>query len=271
MTKRKQLVPFFLGWSIALAMFFPILWMILTSVKTETQASASKIVWLFQPTLRNYVTVLAQSDYLHFAANSILVSFGGTLLAMALSIPAAYALAFHRTRRAPGLLAWMMSTKMMPPVSALIPIYLLLAYLGLLDSIAALTFIYALMNLPITVWLIYSYFREIPREILEAGRMDGMSRWQEIHYLLLQMSLPGLASTALLSIILCWNEAFWSLNLTTAKAGPLTVFIATYSSPQGLFLAKLSAASTLAIGPILVFGWLAQRQLVRGLTFGAVK
>jgi len=185
--------------------------------------------------------------------------------------PRAGLLGAHRARRAPGLLAWMMSTKMMPPVSALIPIYLLLAYLGLLDSIVALTCIYALMNLPITVWLIYSYFREIPREILEAGRMDGMSRWQEIRYLLLQMSLPGLASTALLSIILCWNEAFWSLNLTTAKAGPLTVFIATYSSPQGLFLAKLSAASTLAIGPILIFGWLAQRQLVRGLTFGAVK
>jgi sorbitol/mannitol transport system permease protein len=271
MEKRKNLVPFLLGWSIALTMFFPILWMFLTGVKTEAQASSSRIVWLFQPTLQNYINVLAHSDYLHYALNSVLVSFGGTILAMAISIPAAYALAFHRTQSAPGLLAWMMSTKMMPPVSALIPMYLMLAHLKLLDSIGALICIYSLMNLPITLWLIYSYFREIPREILEAGRMDGMSAWQEIRYLLLQMSLPGLASTALLSVILCWNEAFWSLNLTTAKAGPLTVFIATYSSPQGLFLAKLSAASTLAIGPILVFGWIAQRQLVRGLTFGAVK
>jgi sorbitol/mannitol transport system permease protein len=134
-----------------------------------------------------------------------------------------------------------------------------------------LTAIYVLMNLPITVWLTYSYFREIPVEILEAGRIDGMTSWQEIRYLLLQMSLPGLASTALLSVILCWNEAFWSLNLTAAKAGPVALFIATYSSPEGLFLAKLSAASTMAIAPILIFGVLAQRQLVRGLTFGAVK
>jgi sorbitol/mannitol transport system permease protein len=101
--------------------------------------------------------------------------------------------------------------------------------------------------------------------------MDGAKVGQQIRYLLLPLSLPGIASTALLSIILCWNEAFWSLNLTASQAGPLTAFIASFSSPEGLFWAKLSAASTLAIAPILVFGWVTQRQLVRGLTFGAVK
>jgi sorbitol/mannitol transport system permease protein len=141
----------------------------------------------------------------------------------------------------------------------------------LIDSQIALIVIYATMNLPITVWLVYSYFREVPHEILEAGRLEGLSSRQEIWHLLLPMSLPGLASSALLSLILCWNEAFWSINLTSAKAGTLAVFIAGYSNPQGLFLAKLSAASILAIAPILVFGWAAQRQLVRGLTFGAVK
>jgi sorbitol/mannitol transport system permease protein len=271
MNRRKSWPIFILGWSVAFLIFLPILWMILTSLKPEIQAASVPTAWLFHPVLRNYADVLKQSDYLHYALNSVTLSLAGTLLAIALSIPAAYVLAFHCPRRAPALLSWMLSTKMMPPVSALIPLYLVLAYLRLLDSLSALIFIFALMNLPITVWLIYSYFREIPREILEAGRIDGMTSWQEIRYLVLQMSLPGLASTALLSFILCWNEAFWSLNLTSAKAGPLTVFIATYSSPQGLFLAKLSAASTLAIGPILVMGWLAQRQLVRGLTFGAVK
>jgi sorbitol/mannitol transport system permease protein len=165
----------------------------------------------------------------------------------------------------------MLSTRMMPPVSTLIPTYLILAHFGLIDSVTALIGIYALMNLPITIWLVYSYFREVPHEILEAGRIDGMSSWQEIWHLLLPLSLPGLASSALLSFVLCWNEAFWSINLTSAKAGTLAVFIAAFSNPQGLFLAKLSAASVLAIAPILVFGWTAQRQLVRGLTFGAVK
>jgi sorbitol/mannitol transport system permease protein len=134
-----------------------------------------------------------------------------------------------------------------------------------------LIIIYTLVNLPIVVWMIYSFFRDVPKDILEADRMDGANTQQELMHVLLPLSLPGIASTALLSIILSWNEAFWSLNLTTANAAPLTAFIASFSSPQGLFWAKLSAASTLAIAPILIFGWLSQRQLVRGLTFGAVK
>jgi sorbitol/mannitol transport system permease protein len=128
-----------------------------------------------------------------------------------------------------------------------------------------------LLDLPIVVWMLYTYFKEIPGEILEAARMDGASLWNELIYVLAPMAVPGIASTLLLNIILTWNESFWTLNLTTSDAAPLTAFIASYSSPEGLFWAKLSAASTLAIAPILVLGWLAQRQLVRGLTFGAVK
>jgi sorbitol/mannitol transport system permease protein len=131
--------------------------------------------------------------------------------------------------------------------------------------------IYALINLPLVVWMLYTFFSEVPREILEAGRMDGARPMHELYYLLLPLSLPGIVSTSLIAIIFAWNEAFWSLNLTAANAAPLTAFIASFSSPEGLFWAKLSAASTVAIAPILVFGWLTQRQLVRGLTFGAVK
>ena len=119
--------------------------------------------------------------------------------------------------------------------------------------------------------MLYTYFKEIPVDILEAARMDGASPWRELVYVLAPMAVPGIASTMLLNVILAWNEAFWTLNLTTSNAAPLTTFIASFSSPQGLFWAKLSAASTMAIAPILVLGWLAQRQLVRGLTFGAVK
>jgi sorbitol/mannitol transport system permease protein len=165
----------------------------------------------------------------------------------------------------------MLSTKMMPAVGVLVPIYLLFKNLGLLDSLSGLVAILCLGNLPIVVWMLFTYFKEIPRDILEAARMDGATIRRELTYVLLPMAIPGIASTLLLNLILAWNEAFWTLNLSTSKAAPLTVFIASYSSPEGLFWAKLSAASTMAIAPILVLGWFCQRQLVRGLTFGAVK
>ena len=165
----------------------------------------------------------------------------------------------------------MLSTKMMPAVGVLIPIYIIWQRLGLLDSVPGLIIIYTLINLPIAVWMSYTYFMEVPKGILEAARIDGADVWKELWYLLRPMTMPGLASTALLLIIFSWNEAFWSINLTSANAAPLPVFIASYSSPEGLFWAKLSAASFLAVVPIMILGWLTQKQLVRGLTFGAVK
>ncbi len=165
----------------------------------------------------------------------------------------------------------MLSTKMLPPVGVLMPVYLLLRNARMLDTHLGLIVIYALTNLPILIWLLFSFFRDLPHDILEAGRIDGAGFKEEIRYLLLPLTLPGLLSSALLSVVLCWNEAFWSLNLTTSDAAPLTAFIASFSAPEGLFWAKLSAASTLAIAPILILGWMTQRQLVQGLTFGAVK
>jgi len=258
-----------LGWGAALLMFFPILWMLLTSFKTETAAVTPSLS--FTPTIEGYQEVQARADYLSFAVNSVVISVGATLLALALAIPAAYAMAFHPTERTRGTLLWMLSTKMLPSVGVLVPIYLLFRTLGLLDTRTGLVIVYTLMNLPIVVWMLFTFFKEVPNEILEAGRMDGARTGSEVWFLLLPLTLPGVASTGLLSLILCWNEAFWSLNLTASQAAPLTTFIASFSAPEGLFWAKLSAASTIAIAPILVFGWLSQRQLVRGLTFGAVK
>ena len=258
-----------LGWGAALLLFFPILWMVLTSFKTEPAAVEAQLI--FTPTLESYSEVWARSDYLRFVLNSVVVSVGGTVLALAFAIPAAYAMAFHPTARTRGTLLWMLSTKMLPPVGVLVPIYLLFRNAGLLDTRTGLVLIYALMNLPIVVWMLFTFYKEVPHEILEAGRMDGARTWGEVWFLLLPLTMPGVFSTALLSLILCWNEAFWSLNLTSSQAAPLTAFIASFSSPQGLFFAKLSAASTMAVAPILIFGWFSQRQLVRGLTFGAVK
>jgi len=265
----KRALPAALAWLIALALFFPIFWMTITAFKTERDAYSMALI--FTPTLDSFREVFARSDYFLFARNSVLISVGVTVLCLLLAVPAAYAMAFFPSRRTQSLLLWMLSTKMMPSVGVLVPIYLLWKNVGLLDTVSGLVIVYTLMNLPIAVWMAFTYFNEIPRDILEAGRIDGAATWQEIVYLLMPMALPGLASTALLLVILSWNEAFWSINLSSSNAAPLTVFIASYSSPEGLFWAKLSAASLLAVAPIMIVGWLSQKQLVRGLTFGAVK
>jgi len=259
------------GWAVALAMFFPILWMFLTGFKTEITAVATPPAVIFRPTLDNYSAVLQRADYVQFGLNSVVVSLGATLLALALAIPAAYAMAFFPTRRTKDILLWMLSTKMLPAVGVLVPIYLLWRNFSLLDTRIGLVLINCVSVLPILVWMLFSFFREVPREILEASRMDGATEREVLFYVLLPLSARGIAAAALLSIILCWNEAFWSLNLTTVKAATLTAFTASFANPEGLFWAKLSAASTLAIAPILVFGWVSQRQLARGLSFGAVK
>jgi sorbitol/mannitol transport system permease protein len=166
---------------------------------------------------------------------------------------------------------WMLSTKMLPAVGVLMPITLLAQKMDLFDTKGLLVVIYALMNLPIVMLILFNYFREIPKEILEASRMDGASTYAEIRQVVMPLAWGGIASTALLSIILCWNEAFWSIVLTTTDAATLTAFVASFQAPEGLFWAKVSAVSTLACAPIVIFGWMAQKQLVAGLTFGAVK
>ena len=261
-----------LAWAIGLLIFFPILWTILTSFKTEGQAIADPPIFLmFDWTLENYAIVQERSDYLKFLTNSMIIAGGSTLLGILVAVPAAWSMAFVPSKRTKDILLWMLSTKMLPAVGVLYPIYLIFIEFGLLDTKIGLVLVLMLMNLPIIVWMLYTYFKEIPSEILEAARMDGASLRSEILYVLTPMAIPGIASTILLNFILAWNEAFWTLNLTASKAAPLTAFIASYSSPEGLFYAKLSAASTMAIAPILILGWFSQKQLVRGLTFGAVK
>ena len=266
-TTQHKTVATIAAWIVAFVIFFPILYTIITSFKSETEAIAGFNL-IPSGTLESYVEVQAQSNYFKFFLNSVILSVGSTILALAVAIPAAWSMAFSPTR---DILMWMLSTKMMPAVAVLFPIYLIFRDTGLLDSRIGLTIMLMLINLPIVVWMLYTYFREIPGEILEAARMDGASLWGEIWYVLTPMAVPGIASTMLLNIILAWNEAFWTIRLTTTEAAPLTAFISSFSSPQGLFWAKLSAASTLAIAPILIMGWFSQKQLVRGLTFGAVK
>lgn len=271
-TNNRKTLNTAIAWSVGLLIFFPILWTILTSFKTEAQAISDPPVFLFFDwTLENYSVVQERSNYMRFLWNSVIIAGGSTILGVMIAVPAAWSMAFVPSRRTKDILLWMLSTKMLPAVGVLYPIYLIFIKLGILDSRIGLTIVLMLINLPIIVWMLYTYFREIPGEILEAARMDGASLREEILYVLTPMAIPGIASTMLLNFILAWNEAFWTLNLTAAKAAPLTAFIASYSSPEGLFFAKLSAASTMAIAPVLILGWFSQKQLVRGLTFGAVK
>ena len=318
-----------LAWIVGLLIFFPILWTVLTSFKSELDAFAIPPKFLFfHWTLENYGVVQERSNYIGAATNSILLSIGANLVGLAIAVPAAWSMAFAptiaidrretrvmyvvmlagiavtvliawltsfplftswwgyvllavivglpviswiMTRRTTDVLMWMLSTKMMPGVGVLVPIYLLYRDYHLIDTRLGVGFLLMMVNLPIIIWMLYTYFKEIPVDILEAARMDGASLLNEIVHVLTPMATPGIASTMLLSIILSWYEAFWTLRLTTTHAAPLTFLIAEYSSPEGLFWAKLSAASTLAIAPIIVLGWFSQKQLVRGLTFGAVK
>jgi sorbitol/mannitol transport system permease protein len=259
------------AWTLTLLLFFPLGWLALMAFKTELQAINVPPLFFFTPTLENFHEVQERSDYLLYAKNSVITSVVSTLLGLAIAAPAAYSMTFFRTKRTRDILMWMLSTKMMPAVGALVPVYVLAQKSSLLDTQLGLIIVFTLSNLPIMVWMLYSHFKDIPHEILEAARMDGATLWQECRMVLLPLAMGGLASTGLLCLVLAWNEAFWALNLSSAKAGTLATLIASYSSPEGLFWAKLSAASLMAIAPIVVFGWFTQKQLVQGLTFGAVK
>jgi sorbitol/mannitol transport system permease protein len=269
---QRKIITTVAAWTIGLIIFFPIFWTILTSFKTEAQAiNDPPLFFTFDWTFENYAVVQERSDYMKFLWNSVIIAGGSTLLGILVAIPAAWSMAFVPSKRTKDILLWMLSTKMLPAVGVLYPISLLFVEFNLLDTRSGLMVVLMLINLPIIVWMLFTYFKEVPGEILEAARMDGAKFKEEILYVLTPMAIPGIASTVLLNFILAWNEAFWTLNLTAAKAAPLSAFIASYSSPEGLFFAKLSAASTMAIAPVLILGWFSQKQLVRGLTFGAVK
>jgi len=260
------------AWLVAFLIFFPILWMFLTSFKSEADAYAIPPKFLFfHWTTENYAEVQSRADYFLHAYNSIVLSIGANVAGLILAVPAAWSMAFAPSKRTKDLLMWMLSTKMMPASGVFMAVYFLFLQAHLLDSRWGVGFLLMMANLPILVWMLYTYFKEIPVDILEAARMDGASLANEIIYVLTPMAVPGIASTMLLAVILSWNEAFWTLNLTNVNAAPLTNMIASFSSPEGDFWALLSAASVLAIAPILILGWFSQKQLVRGLTFGAVK
>jgi sorbitol/mannitol transport system permease protein len=261
-----------LAWIIALIFFFPIFWLVFTSFKTDADAVQAEHLFFFTPTLENYTNMTENYDYWRFAMNSVITSSFATLFAMAVGVPAAYAMAFNPSRHTKDILMWMLSTKMLPAAAVLYPMtFLTKNILQIYDTHFLVIFVLCLINLPIAVWMLFTYFKEIPKEIIEAGKMDGVSTWGEIKDILIPLAWGGITSTALLTFIFCWNEAYWSVRLTTINASTLSTLIEGNRAPEGLFFGRLSAVSTAAIAPIVVLGWFCQKQLVQGLTFGAVK
>ena len=197
------------GWLAGLLVAFPILWMLLTSFKTEVEAFRSPPrLFGFVPVLENYAAVMADGSYYHAAVNSLLTAGGSTLIGILIGIPAAWAMAFMPTKRTRGTLLWMLGTKMLPPAGVLMPVYFIFRDTHLMDTRTAVTIMLCSGSLPIIVWMLFTYFRELPREILEAARMDGASLWRELTQVLMPMALPGIASTFLLNFLLSWNESF---------------------------------------------------------------
>jgi len=259
-----------LTYAIALLVFFPVLWTVLTAFKNEVDAAATPPIFLFHATLSNFRTVFS-ANYLSYFKNTVFLAGGSTLLALVLGLPAAYSLAFNPSKHTPKVLSWVLSTKMLPVVGALIPLIVIYKRVGLFDSRLGMILLYAAFNLPLVIWMMRSFFADLPKEILEASIVDGAGFLRIMTRIVLPLTAPGLAATALLSLIFSWNEFLLAVNLTSANSGTLPVFISSFQTSEGLFFAKMSAASTLAVAPVILAGWLAQRSLVRGLTFGAVK
>jgi sorbitol/mannitol transport system permease protein len=258
------------AWFAAIIFFFPVFWMVLTSFKSEAAAYTNPPKFVFSPTLDQYKAVFS-TGMGPFLANSAIATVVSVLLVLLLATPAAYALSMRPVGRWRDALFFFISTKMLPVVAAIVPIYLAVRDIGMLDSIPTLIVLYTAMNLPIAVWMMRSFFLEVPSEILEAARIDGAHLRQELTEVVLPVVAPGMAATALICAIFAWNEFFFALNLTSIRSATMPVFLVSFVTSEGLFWAKLAAAATLASVPVLIAGWIAQRQLVRGLSMGAIK
>jgi sorbitol/mannitol transport system permease protein len=258
------------AWLAGIVFVFPVIWMVLTSFKREQAAASNPPSWVFTPTLDQYRQVFDR-DITPFLLNSLMASVFSTLLVVALATPAAYALSLKPVPKWTDTLFFFISTKMMPAVAALLPVYLLAKHLGMLDNIWTMVVLYTSMNLPLAVWMMRSFLLEVPREVLEAGEVDGAGLLTSIRRIIMPIVSPGLAATALICFIFAWNEFFLAVNLTATNAGTAPIFLVGFISSEGLFLARLCAAATLVSLPVLIAGWLAQNKLVRGLSMGAVK
>lgn len=257
-------------WVIAILFVFPLLWMILTAFKREADAYTDPPKLFFTPTFEQLGNVLS-GGFLPYLSNSAFVTILSTLLVLLLGVPAAYALSLAPVKGTSNALGFFLSTKMLPIVAAIIPLYVISQNTELLDTVWALVILYTSMNLPLAIWMMRSFFLEVPHEMIEAARIDGANLPTLLRKIIMPVVAPGIAATALICVIFSWTEFFYAVNLTAARAGTVPVFLVGFITSEGLYWAQLSAAALLASLPVMIVGWIAQNHLVRGLSMGAVK
>jgi len=259
-----------IAWIVGIAFFFPVFWMVLTSFKSEADAYTPTPKLFFKPTLEQYEGVFS-SGLGPYIANSVTATVLSTVFVLLLGVPAAFALSLRPVKKTSDVLFFFISTKMLPVVAAIVPIYVVVNQIGMLDNIWTLIILYTGMNLPIAVWMMRSFFLEVPGELLEQASIDGAPLWRTLREIVLPIISPGIFATALICVIFAWNEFFFAVNLTAANAGTVPVFLVGFITSEGLYWAQLSAAATIAALPVVLAGWVAQNKLVQGLSFGAVK
>jgi sorbitol/mannitol transport system permease protein len=259
-----------LAWFLTLVFFAPVAWMVLTSLHQESDAATNPPSIFASLTLENYAAVFNRGIS-SFLINSLMASVISTLFVLLLAVPAAYALSIKPVEKWTDVMFFFLSTKFLPPIAALLPIYLIVKQIGMLDNVYTLVFLYTSMNLPIAIWMMQSFLAEVPKEILEAAQVDGAGLFRTLVSIVAPISAPGLAATSLICFIFSWNEFMFAVNLTATRASTSPIFLVGFISSQGLFLAKLCAAATLVSLPVLIAGFAAQDKLVRGLSLGAVK
>ncbi len=259
-----------IAWILTLLFFAPVLWMVLTAFHSEADAATNPPTPFAGLTLDNF-SALFDRNIVPFLVNSAIASIVSTLLVLVLAVPAAYALSIKPVEKWTDVMFFFLSTKFLPAIAALLPIYLLVKRLGMLDNVYTLVILYTAMNLPIAIWMMQSFLAEVPKEILEAAEMDGAGLMRTLRTIVVPLTSPGLAATALICFIFSWNEFMFAVNLTATRASTAPVFLVGFITSEGLFLAKLCAAATLVSLPVLIAGFAAQDKLVRGLSLGAVK
>jgi sorbitol/mannitol transport system permease protein len=268
--KAKGTLITLITWVLVLIFFFPVFWMFVNGFKPEGVASSVNPVLFFQPVLDGYATAM-QRGMPSYLKNSLVASLGATILIIIFSIPAAYALSIRKVKKTQDSLFFFISTRFMPVAASILPLYMILKNLNALDNIAMLAIVYAAINLPIAIWMMRSFFMEVPFEIIEACRLDGAGLYREMTRIVLPLVLPGIAAAGLIVFIFSWNEYFLATLLTSNYAKTTPPFLGSFVDGRGQFLAVLSAAATVAALPVILAGWIAQKQLVRGLSMGAVK
>lgn len=263
-----------LAWFVGLLFVLPVVWMVLTSFHSETDAATNPPSVFAPLTLDGYLNFFGSTTGASPwppLLNSMTASVLSTVLVLVLAIPAAYALSIRPVRKWTDVMFFFLSTKMLPVVAGLLPVYLIAQGIGMLDNIWLLIVLYTSMNLPIAVWMMRSFLAEVPVEILEAASVDGASLLRTLRVIVMPIVLPGIAATSLICFIFSWNELLFARVLTATVAQTAPVFLTSFVTSQGLFLAKVCAAAVVVSLPVLIAGFAAQDKLVQGLSLGAVK